>query len=248
MTEDASADKASATWDQFGPEYDQPSYYGPVKTYAIASMPRSGSHMLGHMLWSTGSLGSPLEYIHPKHLATWQRLLGTASPADTIREVKSKRTSANGWFGFKAHWPHFDRTRHDDELMSELDVQSWIRITRRDVVSQAVSLVIARQTKAWISFHEASGEPVYDFESIQGAVDDLTKQEEAWDAYFRESGIDPLVVVYEDMLADQPGVVAAVARALGVRVPDSIPPSRTERQATSLNREWRERYLSEQEG
>jgi len=238
----------NSDWDQFGPDYDQPTYEGRSRTYVIASMPRSGSHMLGHLLHATGQLGSPLEYVHRRHLATWQKTLGEPTRTATLRAIMRRRTSPSGWFGVKTHWPQFQAVLEDAELFAALDVQEWIRITRSDRVAQAVSLVIAQQTQAWISFHEARREPEYDFDAIAAAVRNLAEQESAWDAYFAEQGIEPLTVVYEEMLDDPAAVVTTVCARLGVSMPRPVSRSQTARQATGVNAEWRHRFLAESAG
>lgn len=248
----ASQDRAAATanadggkWDQYGPSYDQTPFSGHARTYVIASMPRSGSHMLGHLLFGTGQLGSPLEYIHPHHLAKWQSLLGEESPAATLRAIIARRTSPSGWFGVKAHWSQLSAAINDPELLDILDPQDWIRITRNDRIAQATSLVIAQQTKSWISFHTAKKEPTYDFDAIARSVRALERQEVAWDNYFTAQGIAPHVVVYEEMLADPARTVADVCTRLGVPVPASPPEPGTSQQATAVNQEWRERFIAE---
>ncbi|MDO8152701.1 Stf0 family sulfotransferase [Isoptericola sp. b408] len=240
-----SGDTGSQKWDQFGDAYDQPTFSGTPRTYVIASMPRSGSHMLGHLLHGTGQLGSPLEYIHTQHLATWQERLGEPTRAATLQAVMRRRTSPSGWFGVKAHWKQFADVMDDQEVMAVLDPQDWIRITRSDKVAQAVSLVIAQQTKAWISFHQAKGEPVYDADAITKGIRAFQKQESAWDTFFETRGITPHVVVYEEMLEDPARTVADVCARLDVPVPAVLPEPGTTRQATAVNAEWRARYLAE---
>lgn len=246
VTDGQGPQDGSQGWDQYGPAYDQPRFDGHPRTYMIASMPRSGSHMLGHLLLSTGLLGSPLEYVHPHHFTQWQQHLGEDDRAATLRGIMARRTTPNGRFGVEAHWPQFSRSLEEDvELLEVLDIQDWLRSTRRDKVAQAVSLVIARQTKAWISFHQEKQEPVYDFEAIATAVRGLKKQEAAWDTFFAGCGITPHVVVYEEMLADPAQTVAGVCRHLDVPVPESLPEPMTARQATARNAEWHQRYRTE---
>ncbi|GAA1710372.1 Stf0 family sulphotransferase [Isoptericola hypogeus] len=242
------AEGGTQDWDQFGPEYDQPPFDGTPRTYVIASLQRSGSHMLGHLLHGTDQLGSPLEYLHPRHLAKWQHLLGEPDPAATLRAVMARRTSPSGWFGVKVHWRHLAGVHEDAAIMDALDPKDWVRITRDDKVAQAVSFVIARQTKSWISFQEVRHEPMYDFEGIAKGVRTFEKQEAAWDAWFAERGITPHVVVYEEMLADPARTVTDVCARLGVPAPATLPDPGTTRQATATNAEWRARYLEESGG
>ena len=44
-------------------EFDFPAYRGSARRpYMLASVPRSGSTFVSHLLWETGCLGAPLEY------------------------------------------------------------------------------------------------------------------------------------------------------------------------------------------
>ena len=45
--------------------YDFPERDGPPdRVYVLASLPRSGSTYLSHVLWESGCLGAPLEYLN----------------------------------------------------------------------------------------------------------------------------------------------------------------------------------------
>ncbi|MBT0994142.1 hypothetical protein KIN34_07570 [Cellulomonas sp. DKR-3] len=245
MTSDGTDAARARPWNQFGAQYDHPPFVGTPRTYLIASVPRSGSHMLGHLLHATGVLGSPLEYLQLKNLTAWQRRLGTADAASTLRGIMARRTSPSGWFGVKSHWRQLAPVLADPALTDVLDVREWVRITRTDTVAQAVSLLIASQTNAWISFQDATREPTYDFDAIAERVRLLQEEDAGWDAFFASRDLDPLVVVYEDLIADPAAAVAAVCTRLDVPVPEHLPEAGTARQATDLNERWRERFLSE---
>jgi LPS sulfotransferase NodH len=187
------------SWDQFGAAYDLAPYDGWPATYLIASTPRSGSHYLGHLLFETGLFGSPLEYLHPAHLATWQDRLGTRDVASTLRALFRRRTSASGWFGIKAHWSHFNA---------------------------------------------ASTAPSYDPEAIAAALRLIETQSLAWDDYFRRSGVVPVEIAYEALMAHPAEAVDGLRAVFGL---ESIPATRRavrmpEMQASAQNAEWHARY------
>ena len=49
----------------YEPEFDFPlREAGPTQVYLFASVPRSGSTYVSHLLWATGCLGAPLEYLN----------------------------------------------------------------------------------------------------------------------------------------------------------------------------------------
>ena len=49
----------------YEPEFDFPERHGaPERPWLFASVPRSGSTYVSHLLWATGCLGAPLEYLN----------------------------------------------------------------------------------------------------------------------------------------------------------------------------------------
>ena len=238
--------RSSDNWDQFSQAYDLPSYEAQPNVYIIASLPRSGSHFLGHLLANSGELGSPLEYLHPNHLRKWREVLGASTSADALRELFRRRTSPSGWFGLKAHWNHFADALVDTSIADLLRPRQYIFIRRSDQLGQAISLVLARQTGAWISFHGRRSEPVYSFEAITTARQEIEAQDRSWADYFLRTKTEPLTVRYEDLVDDPAAILQKVSDALGVRV---TPGKRTlampKVQATQINKEWRVRFMAD---
>lgn len=235
-------------WDQFGEDYDHPAFEGKPRTYLIASTPRSGSHLLGHLLFGTGALGSPLEYFHPAHARKWMALFGTENFWTMMASLHRRRTSPSGWFGIKAHWSHFAKIAGNAAALKTLNPQRYIRIRRSDRIAQAISGVIAQQTDAWISFHEAHGDPRYDFAMISRAIEVLDEQIRQWDEFFRSSGITPVDVEYEELVADPGAVVDRILTDFDVcRTQVSEPRWLPRRQASEVNLRWQERYMRDLE-
>jgi LPS sulfotransferase NodH len=234
----------SDSWDQFGADYDHAPFVGKPRTYLIASTPRSGSHFLGHLLFNTGALGSPLEYFEPEHARKWVAKLGAEDFETVLTRLYQCRTSKSGWFGVKAHWSQFAPIAAIDELLQFLDIRTYIAIRRRDRLAQAISVVVAQQTQAWISFQAAGREPVYNFSSIRAAISMIDSQVSKWDAFFAANLISPLIVDYEDLVIDPDSVVEKIMRDLGVAGHGRNRTSRIPaRQASALNDRWREQYL-----
>jgi LPS sulfotransferase NodH len=231
-------------WDQFGPDYDFPEFTGQPQSYLIATTPRCGSHHLGHLLCGTGMLGSPLEYFSKGRLRDWQEKLEATSRWDLFEKLFRRRTSPSGWFGVKAHWPQFEQIANDPTLFPLFNFTRFIHIERRDRIAQAISWVIAQQSSAWISFHETTQEPTYDFAAIQNAVAVIDAQTETWKQFFASQDIKPLTVVYEDLVASPERAVDAVLMHCGL-TRDPTQARKTHqptRQASSRNTAWVERY------
>lgn len=234
----------SAPWDQFGPAYDLPPFDGRARVYLIASSPRTGSHYLGHLFRACGDMGAPLEYLHPRHLADWGERLGTAGAAETLRAVQRRRTSPSGWFGVKAHWAQFAAVEEAPA------VERWVRIVRQDALDQAISLVVAKQTRSPISFRPATGELAYDRAAIAAALARLATDAAGWDDFFAAEGVTPLRIAYEDLVARPLAALNAARAHLGLLVLAALPDGdgMPARQATATNARWRARYLEETAG
>ena len=79
----------------------------------------------------------------------------------------------------------------------------YLRVTRRDLVAQAVSLVIAEQTGRWTSLHKPVDRILsYDHEKITATISYLAKITSDTDVYFSLLGVNPEYFVYEEVLAD----------------------------------------------
>ena len=66
-----------------GPDHDLCGV--PSKTLLIASAPRTGSTLLCRLLWSTGEVGRPKEYLNPMQVRDWSVRLG--GPAVRARHL-----------------------------------------------------------------------------------------------------------------------------------------------------------------
>ena len=234
-------------WDQFGDAYDHPHFDGRPSCYLIASTPRSGSHYLGHLMCGTGVLGSPLEYFHPKHLEKWKAKFGATEFEEVLSGLFMVRTSPSGWFGVKAHWSQFEPIAKNPAQLSSLGCSKYIRIFRNDTLAQAISLVIARKTSAWISFHQVRKQPKYDFQAIQIALAEIEAENGKWEAFFQERGVDPLIVEYENLCKKPADVVNNIMSYFNLDAESNkvSPTPRPERQSTPLNFEWKQRYLED---
>lgn len=127
----------------------------------------------------------------------------------------------------------------------------YVRLVRADKVRQAVSLWRAIQTWQWRedaapgAVAAANGGGLrYSFPVLDHLRRGLEGEEEWWDAYFEEAGIEPLTIVYEDFSGQHDRAVRAVLRHLEIPFEDAwgLPSPTMRRQADTLSEEWAERY------
>ncbi len=199
----------------------------PEQVYMLASVPRTGSSYLSHLLWQTGCLGAPLEYLNyegPYAFAAQSVEL----QAMLWRSVLRRRTSPNGVFGFKC-FPMQLQALHEGnpELLSDV----WaallrtrparvVYLQRRDRVAHAVSYARATLSGIWRKEQEAgrNTEVEYSEAALRTAEQWIDVQANGWETMFRDLRIEPLRIWYEDVLEDSDAVVRQVADYLGVAI------------------------------
>jgi LPS sulfotransferase NodH len=244
-----------------GPGWDLPPPDRAVRTWLLAATPRTGSTLLCRMLWDTGLVGAPKEYLNPMQLRDWEVRLGTPLSAARHRLISGRRLalvgpgwsrrrlaahlervrqrrSGGGWFGLKLHHHHLDR------LTDPID--RCIFLTRRDRVAQAVSWARALQTDQWIG-----GEPPqparYSRWLIARCLSRIESGELGWEAYFRRSGVTPLRLCYEELTAAPSATVHAILAHLAVsdtNVCAAVIPTLVQ-QADAISSAWIARFKSE---
>lgn len=212
-------------------QFDFPLREGPpLRPYLLASVPRSGSTFVSHLLWRTGCLGAPLEYLNFEPSGPY----GFANEAPTKqnelwRAVLRRRTSPNGVFGLKAFPLQLEEAnRQNPRLMSEVmrlllgkgPGSKVVQLRRRDRTAHAISYARAILSGIWRKEQEGEDrpEPEYSDVALTNAQRLIEQQEAGWADMYRGLGISPLVVLYEDALADPQGFIAAIAGYLEVEI------------------------------
>lgn len=234
---------ASARYDFLGPV--------PVRRkYVVASSYRCGSTHLCIALWATGAMGAPWEYLNFEgDMNGLMARLGVASAAQYASRLLAVRTSPNGVFGLKAHFPHFEAAlRTSPQFGAYLRDAKFIRMVRRDRCAQAVSLAKSLQTGAWISLSSARRVPLfYSSEFIAACMEEISLQEDGWARWFAAQQITPLVVEYETLLADPEQTVDRVVQFVGAARSEGVAVAivRPERQFDQVNAAWLQRFREE---
>ena len=179
------------------------------------------------------------------------RRLCACNPDDYFRKLFGCRTSMNGVFGIKVHFPHFETAISWYPSMIELlSPAVYIHLQRRDKLAQAVSMAKAIQTDAWQSLDsKVSTRPAYDERLIAQCLREIDRQNFGWRRWFEIKKVKPFVVYYEDLLVDSVGVVRHVIKLLDVETdkPDKVVLPVLYRQADGINTEWIDRFRRERD-
>lgn len=190
-------------------------------SYSIAFTPRCGSNHLCDLLTLAG-IGRPTEYFQYE-LPHWKVADLEAAVSAILRE-----NTVNGIFGAKMAHDHCAwlrsviarATGKDRPLGDAFPNHRWIRLVRRDKIAQAMSLYRAQVTEQWLIWQDDSKSKVdvpFDFPAIVACYHTVLTAELAWDVYFSEHGIEPMVITYEE-LAERPNqTVVAIAAYLTVK-------------------------------
>lgn len=241
---------------QSQPQFDLPEYQGqPEICCVIASTPRSGSSLLGRLLRENG-LGVPAEYLHPvTHLPflahRWNLLGDNRVDIDAyFRACFRWRTTREGVFTLKAHWKQFQPFLDLRLLPVCLTEARFALIRRRDLLGQAISRELARQTGQW-SVHWPGKDcvPEYSGEAIAASMRNILHQNAQWRLFFARNNLAWQEVVYEDLLREPRETIQQVAAHLAPELKISprvkVESSGLRVQRSQLNEEWRERFVRE---
>ena len=211
------------------------------KGYAICAEHRSGSTLLCQLLASTGVLGRPEEaFSNPAFSLELEREPGL------LETLIERLSTPNGVYGIKLFSQQFDvsmKSRWPERLPG----LRFVHLQRRDLLGQAISFVRSIQTDQFRSSEAIRGEPCYDRAAISGHLARLADNEVRWRRYFARTGLEPLWLTYEGIVADPAAAVRAVAEHVGCE--DEVAPELAKVavsvQRDDLSEEWRRRFVAE---
>lgn len=235
-------------------KFDFPHWDGPPRQpWVLGAVPRSGSTFVSHLLWETGSLGAPLEYLNFEPAGPYGHAARDPAEQQRIwRDVLSRRTSPNGVFGLKT-FPMLMQglQRSNPRLLAEVMNSivlppnarpRLVRLRRHDRVAQAVSYARALLSGIWRKEQERAGEegPEFSRKAYDQAERLIEGQEKAWDEVCSRLGIEPLFIWYEECLANPEETIGAVANYLDVTLDaaDRVAVPVVERQAQIGRARW----------
>ena len=214
--------------------------------YVICATPRSGSNYLCQLLASTGQLGRPLEYFNTQ---ARQRHTDPAYPRDRDLQIDMVRTmgaTPNGIYAAKILPLQYLRVTRKVDLFHALPNLKFVRLHRRDLLGQALSLSRVRQTGQIMAAKQANAAPVYNAADIRTCIRDVQAREAIWDQVMRAFGMRPLLLAYEDVMRDPQAAIDQVAALMGL-APMPVNPDlvRVTVQRDRDTEAWRQRFLAE---
>ena len=185
--------------------------------------------------------------------------------------AKEAGSTPNGVFGAKLMWGYFgdfiallrNVPEYRDLPLAELlpaafpDLQ-FVRVVRANKVRQAVSLWKAVQTATWRQDEGQSdnGSPPYQsfieqhrpnlrfhYGAIAHLLDQVMRDEAAWDAFFEHTQIKPTLVLYENFASDYVESTHNLLGRLGLEAPSDLElEPKMKKQSDGVNDDWTRRF------
>lgn len=205
---------------------------------------RAGSHLLGDFLRQTGRIGGLGEVLNHDVAGALAGRLGAASLPDYIAALTEHYAPEDGLFGLKASWDQLAMLLRADIPSMYGGGVKLVHLVRQDVVAQAVSLSLARQTGRWTAAQEGNGRaPRFDARAIARGI----AAAEAGNLNIRliagACGLPRSLVTYEQICADPATHVGRVLAFCGTPAPGWQPrPPALKKQGGEEARAFAARY------
>jgi LPS sulfotransferase NodH len=223
------------------------------RSYAILIVPRSGSTFLARTLLVSGMFGDPDEWFNydPGSVAANYAAEGPDRTLYSyVSHIQETTTGANGVFGVQLGVSQLEFLRPLVPLEHVLGPRPcWFFLRRRNLVAQAISLYKARTTGRFHSYQDVRAEAGYDADAIAGTARSLVTEEQKAVTFFRESGLWPIELYYEDIV-DESFTMALFRNALQIHGEPEIDGATrntypVEKMATAGSSRWEESFRSE---
>lgn len=219
----------------------------------LCSTGRSGSHFLGHLMAGTKMLGVPFEYFNLKNMEEWEKIYKTKTANELLDKLRVDRVSQqSGVFSTKIHYSQLRHLGGIRFLLDNFRTAKYIFIKRKDLLKQAISMVIARQTGQWISGQKGKNvEPIYSYSAINFELKKIIKDNASWEYMFNSNGIEYHNVLFEDVVVNQDEELEKILKFIfedkdykidSVKFDNKLS---TKKQSSHISDEWKEKFLKE---
>jgi LPS sulfotransferase NodH len=264
------------TYDLILPSADYPPWHGPPnRSLIIGTFQRSGSTLLAEAIYFAGGMGCPHEYLssgfRPILASRWR-------PPDLrtyIAHLHRFRTDPSGVFAIKLFWTDIfeflrewrpgeydglmgapawnigDQTYRDilSTLSEVLPSPTFVYLTRRDKIRQAISLAVAGQTNLWRQYSSLEGQAAefqatYRYDEIVQFLAAVQNSDALWLNFFRANGLTYHELAYEDLALDYEGALRRLFGALG-RPDTAVPAPRLRKHSDAYAQQWLGKFVQD---
>ncbi|OSP55390.1 Stf0 family sulfotransferase [Pseudoruegeria sp. SK021] len=219
----------------------------PDRRFLILFTPRSGSSRLTDLMARTRVLSHPGESFAPGHMPTMAREVGATDMATYVAR-QTWRHATKGVYGAEITYAHLlQGFARPDQLFTMLRPTALIWLIRENIVAQAVSASRMVQTGQahLVGPAREKHEPFrYDPQAIARYVGRLRWMERRSEALVQRSGLVPMRLSYEQMVATADAdLLAALSAHIGsAPLPETPPRSVHRKLGDDLNIAYSERF------
>lgn len=215
--------------------------------YLLAFSNRSGSNLLAHYMRSVPYFGGFHEQLNHPTVKTQAAAGECASFPDYIRFASTTFGKDFKTWGFKASWDQIMMLYRFgiDRMYPCVRI---IHIKRRDLVKQAVSYMIAHQTKKWTSKQKGTPDisPTYDYSLLDRLMRQSAFAEQQVRAISALFDLPYLEVWYETLVQKPERVMNDIGRFADIDLSAWQPQTPAiEMQADATNKAFYDRYIEE---
>ncbi|WP_310621700.1 Stf0 family sulfotransferase [Flexibacterium corallicola] len=204
---------------------------------------RSGSNLLGNYLASTSEYFGFEEFLNYDTVITRSKNNKIESFADYFRFLSQSDSGCT--LGIKASINQVKMLDYFGLFESGVEVRDWISIKREDILGQAISWVIAQQTKQWASFQKNSSNVItYDFNAIHNAIKYFTHQYELIDNYFKQIDGRKFQLTYEELVKSPEAAIGNITH-LPANFKFKQEVIKFKKQANEINDRFRYKYVED---
>lgn len=215
--------------------------------FFLLSTPRSGSTMICDLLYKSGFCLTH-EYFQPSDYLPILSDRWGCIKADTldkemfVKQLIRFRTLKSGWLGLNLHGHHLPIFYNFKEYFPDTE-RIFVRLRRRDIIAQAVSYEIARQTGKWSSEFQSDVQAIYSFDNIKSRINMIKQQETITDVFVTSVNEKIIEVIYEDFLLDPVYALSAIVPGKISNI--NLVEASINKQSSSINKEWVSRFTKE---
>ena len=222
---------------------EAPIFDRPITIMAFTN--RCGSNLLADYLRQTKKIGGFHESLNFDKIKSTKERDGIRSLPDYI-EYLFQKFAVIGRLGVKASWDQMTMLSRNG-ILGMFPAVNIVHIKRSDVVSQAVSHLIARQTKKWTSAQKGeSTDPKYDFRRIDQMVSNINNSNSLIPIVSAAIGALSTSVIYESLVKDPRKSVRDIGRDFSLDFADWMPTDpKISRQTGEKNKEFCQKFLAE---
>lgn len=190
----------------------------PDKKLLVCAAPRASSKRLARLLLGAG-IGVPLEYFNNNSVQPLTERWNIKKH-DYLKNIYARR-SANGVFASNIQFPQMQKWPHPGDFPVLFEGATVIYLVRDDKLAQAASLATCMITDRW-GFEEVVATKNYSTWRLKRvarqAMQIIADDDQLWQDWFRQQGIQPILLSTERVNRNDLTLVHEIAARLGVAI------------------------------